>query len=76
MVAGLLLAAVGATFFRYQSLHPCDWMVRDVAETYGVSPAIAQAKIHVEFGLDGVFDPDALDCLLKWWDWRSEGIPD
>ena len=28
VVAGLLLAAVAATYARYQSLHPCDWMER------------------------------------------------
>ncbi len=76
LVAGLLLAAAGATFFRYQSLDPCDWLERDLVEAYGMPSVMAQAKILLEFGLEGVLDPDALDCLLKWWDWRSEGIPD
>jgi hypothetical protein len=76
LVAGLLLAAVVATLFRYQSLHPCDWMERDLTEAYGLPALVAQAQIRAAFLLEGVTEPDALDCLLKWWDWRSEGIPE
>ncbi len=76
LVAGLLLAAVGATFFRYQSLNPCDWMEQDLAESYGLPLLIVRAQIRAAFLLEGVTEPDALDCLLEWWDWRSEGIPD
>ena len=31
IVAGLLLVAAIATYGRYQSLHPCDWMEEDLA---------------------------------------------
>ena len=75
LVAGLLLVAVGATFFRYQSLNPCDWMEQDLAESYGLPPLIVRAQIRAAFLLEGVTEPDAVDCLLEWWDWRSEGIP-
>lgn len=72
----LLVMAVIATYARYESLDPCDWMVHDLADHYGLPRVVAEARIRAGFLLDGITEPDAGDCLLEWWDWRSEGIPE
>lgn len=75
VVAGLLLAAVAATYARYQSLHPCDWMEQDLAAHYDLPLIVLQARIRAGFLLQGITDPDAADCLFEWWDLRSQGLP-
>ena len=75
--AALLLIAAGtATFYKYGSLHPCDWMERDLAEQSALPPVAVQARIAAEFLLDGITEPSPGDCLLRWWDFRQEGLPE
>lgn len=75
IVAGLLLAAAVATYARYQSLHPCDWMRRDLAAHSSLPAVAVELRIGAAFLLEGITDPDAGDCLVKWWEWRREGVP-
>ena len=72
----LLLAATVATYARYASLDPCDWMEQDMAETSGLPLLLVQARIRGAFLLDGTLDPGPTDCLLKWWDFRANGLPE
>ena len=72
----LLVAATAATYARYQSLHPCDWMEQDMVQTYELPALLIRARIHAAFMLDGVFDPDPGECLLKWWEFKAKGLPE
>jgi len=73
LVAGVTVAAVIATLVRYESLHPCDWLQRDVATRLGVPPLVAEAKVRAEFLVSGVAEPSAGDCLTAWWDFKANG---
>ena len=72
----LMIAAVAATYARYQSLHPCDWMQQNMVQTYDLPALLIRARIRAAFLLDGVFDPTPGDCLLKWWEFKAEGLPE
>ena len=72
----LAIAAVAATYWRYQSFDPCDWMAHDLEEQTGLPELIVQARIKAYFLLDGVADPGPQDCLLAWWEVRREGLPE
>ena len=76
VVPVLLVAAVIATYARYESLHPCDWMEHDLASHLSLPRVVIQARIRAEFLLQGITEPGAGDCLVEWWDWRSKGRPD
>jgi len=75
IVAGLLLVAAIATYGRYESLDPCEWMKRDLTAQSGLPPMAVELQISAGFLLDGITAPDAGDCLVKWWEWRREGLP-
>ena len=75
IVAALLVAAAAATFARYESFSPCDWMARDLESSTGLPGLIVQARIKGHFLLEGIADPDQVDCLLAWWDLRRDGLP-
>ena len=75
-IAGLLVVGVIATYARYESLHPCDWMVHDLAADSALPRMAVELQISAAFLLEGITEPDAGDCLVKWWDWRREGIPE
>ncbi len=75
VVIGLAVAATIATYARYQSLNPCDWMERDLARQAGLPPMVVRARIRTGFLLQGISDPDAFDCILGWWEFRAEGLP-
>ena len=69
---GLLLAAVVATYVRYQSLDPCDWLERDMAQRIGVPGLVVRGRIRAQFLIQGIADPRPTDCLTDWWSFRSE----
>ena len=76
IIVGLLLvAATVATFVRYESFSPCDWMAQDLEAQTGMPALIVQARIKGHFLLEGITDPDPVDCLLAWWEVRQEGLP-
>ncbi len=74
LVVGLALAATAATYVRYESLDPCDWMERDMAQQSGLPLLVVRARITAEFLLEGITDPSATDCLARWWEIRAEGV--
>ena len=74
LLVGLSLAASIATFVRYQSLHPCDWMEQDLSDQWSVPRLVARAKIRAEFLLDGVAEPGPSECLFGWWEMRAEAV--
>ena len=72
----LLLAGIAATYARYESLSPCIWMERDLAAKSGLPEIVVKARIQAAFLLEGITEPDALQCLTEWWQLRSEGLPE
>ena len=76
VLAGLPVAAVVATYVRYQSLDPCDWMMRDLAESSNLPDIVVEARVRSAFLLDGITEPTSTDCLTAWWRLRSEMLPD
>ena len=75
IVAGLLVVASIATFARYGSLHPCDWMEQDLAAQSSLPRVAVELQISAAFLLEGITNPGPGDCLVKWWEWRREGLP-
>ncbi len=74
LVLGLALAATVATYVRYESLDPCDWMERDMAQQSGLPLLVVRARITAEFLLEGITKPSATECLSRWWEIRAEGV--
>ena len=72
----LIAAAAAATYVEYRSFGPCDWMEQDLVEDTGYPPLVIQARIKAYFLLQGIVDPDPVECLLEWWKVRREGLPE
>jgi len=70
---GLAVAASAATYARYESLDPCDWMARDMVQQSGLPLFIIEAQIRAAFLLDGITDPTPYECLSEWWKVRADG---
>jgi hypothetical protein len=70
-----ILTASGATYYRYQSFHPCDWMEQEVSEKKGLPRLIVKGQIRAQFLLNGISDPNHLQCVLAWWDFRRGNLP-
>jgi hypothetical protein len=68
----LAVAASAATYARYESLDPCDWMAQDLARESGLPTFMVEAKIRAQFLLDGVTNPTTYQCLSAWWKVRAE----
>ena len=75
IVIGLAIAATIATYARYESLNPCDWMERDLARQTGLPPLVVRVRIRGAFLIDGITDPGPYDCIMAWWEFRAEGLP-
>ena len=75
IIALLLIGAATATYARYESFSPCDWMAQDLEASSGLPELLVQARIKAHFLLEGITDPDHVDCLLAWWDLRQDGLP-
>ena len=73
LIAGLAVAASVATYARYESLNPCDWLVRDATGQSGLPELAEEARIRAAFLLRGISEPGPYDCLEAWWRLRSEG---
>lgn len=74
-VVALGFAAAAATYIRYESFDPCDWMVHDEARGSSLPRAVVRAHIQARFLLQGVRQPDAYQCLQAWWKFRADNIP-
>jgi hypothetical protein len=71
----LVIAAGAATFARYESFSPCDWLEHDMMQESGLPRIAIQAQIKAQFLLDGITEPTAGECLDKWWTFRLDGLP-
>ncbi len=76
IVVVLGLAAVIATFVRYESLDPCEWLEQDMTRALGMPPIVAQARIRAGFLLRGIIEPTSRECLNDWWRLKAEGLPE
>ncbi len=76
IAAALVVAAAIATFARYESFDPCDWLEQDMARSLGMPPVVAQARIRATFMFRGIVEPDTYDCLDAWWYLKVEGLPE
>lgn len=74
-IAVLIGAAAVATYVQYQSFDPCDWLIHDMAENSNLPHVGVEAKMRADFLLDGITDPNAEDCIVKWWKLRKEDPP-
>ena len=72
----VILLAVIATYARYESLSPCDWMEQDLAGQSDLPLIVIQGRIRANFLLRGIANPGAYDCVLAWWKFRAEGVPE
>lgn len=74
---GAIIAAVaasGATYYRYGTFDPCDWMEQDLAKQSGLPRLVAKAKVRAELLIDGVTQPDFGQCTLAWWKFRADEV--
>ncbi|TQV83503.1 hypothetical protein [Denitrobaculum tricleocarpae] len=76
VVIGLAVVAAGATFLRYESFDPCDWIEADMLKSSDLPLLVVQSRISAYFLLDGIVSPDFGECLLGWWEFRLDGIPE
>jgi len=74
LVFALSAAGVAATFARYGSLHPCDWLLHDMVDASDMPEIWVETRIRARFFLDGVSEPGVVDCLDGWWTFRIEEI--
>jgi len=73
VIVGIILFGVGATYHRYQSFNPCDWIERDLAVQSGMPTLIVQGQIKTWFLMDGVVKPDPYQCIKMWWRLKIDG---
>ena len=69
----LAVAAVIATFARYESIDPCEWLEQDMTRALGMPRVVAQARIRAGFMFRGIVEPTSGECLKEWWRLKSEG---
>jgi hypothetical protein len=74
LILGLIAAAVVATFVRYQSLHPCDWLEKDMTAASEMPEIWVIARLRARFLVEGITDPGVLDCIEGWWSFRIEEL--
>ena len=75
VVLGLIAIAAAATFIRYESFSPCDWIETDMIEASDQPVIVVQSRVQAHFLLNGIVSPTFGDCLLSWWEFRLDGIP-
>jgi hypothetical protein len=76
IVVALGLAAVIATFARYESFDPCEWLEHDMTRALGMPRVVAQARIRAGFMFRGIVEPSSRECLDDWWRLKAEGLPE
>jgi len=65
-------AAAISTYGRYESFSPCVWIEQDQARETGLPRLVLRGRIHAHFLLRGIHEPNPMDCLLSWWDFRFQ----
>lgn len=66
--------AIAATYWRYDSLHPCDWLQQDMVRASGQPEFWVSIRIQARFLLEGITEPTAEQCLDGWWNFRLEEL--
>lgn len=72
MAVALVAAAGVATYARYESLSPCDWLVQDASRQSSLPPLAEETRIRASFLVRGIAEPGPYDCLQAWWRLRSD----
>ena len=72
LVFALSAAGIAATFARYGSLHPCDWLLHDMVDASDMPEPLVEPSVQLRLLFDGLIQPTALDCLDRWWSFRIE----
>jgi len=73
IIVVLGVAAVIATFARYESIDPCEWLEQDMTRALGMPSVVTQARIRAGFMLRGIVEPTSRECLEDWWRLKAEG---
>ncbi len=73
IIVGILLFGAAATYHRYESFNPCDWMEQDTAQHTGLPNLVVKAQIKAKFLLLGVVDPNPYQCIKMWWQLKAGG---
>jgi hypothetical protein len=68
----LALAATTATYFRYHSFDPCNWMAQDMAHHTGLPVVVMEGKVKASFLVRGITEPGPRECVLAWWGERAD----
>ena len=74
IVSGILIASTIATYGRYKSLNPCDWMEQDLAQRSNLPLIVLQGQIRANFLLKGITAPGPYECIVEWWHLRQTGV--
>ncbi|MFQ6017487.1 MAG: hypothetical protein ACE5KF_04770 [Kiloniellaceae bacterium] len=75
LAVGLVVAASIATYARYESFDPCDWLERDMVRQSGLPPLVVHARIRAAFLVRGIAEPGPYDCLKGWWSFKAKELP-
>lgn len=74
VVIGIAMAATAATYIRYHTFDPCEWIARDMADRTSVPLVVWQSRVRADFLLQGVAEPSPSQCVLAWWKERADGV--
>lgn len=69
----LVIAGLVATFVRYGSVNPCEWLILDTARLRGLPLIVAETRVRAAFMVRGTTSPGYTQCLTAWWDLRADG---
>ncbi len=75
VLGGVVIVAVAATvatYFRYHSFDPCNWMAQDMARHTGAPVLMMEGKVRADFLIRGITAPSTSECVLAWWGERAE----
>ncbi len=73
IVVVLVIAGSIATYVRYESFNPCDWMEQDLTAQSALPRIVVQGRIKAEFLIEGITDPTPSQCVQAWWKFRRDG---
>ena len=69
----LIIAGTVATYVRYGSFSPCDWMEQDLTAQSALPRIVIQGRIKAEFLIHAITDPTSYQCIQAWWELRRDG---
>ena len=68
----VVLAATVATYFRYHSFDPCNWMAQDMAHHSGMPIVMMETRVKANFLMQGITRPGPSECVWAWWKERAD----